>query len=223
MKNAFALILLVVFSTCVLAQGKVRISYNPGMSLFNSENSMRTMGEKTIGWFPGMSVAYEGAKVFGLNVGFEYDYSRTSIDHVLEFLKTSANGQPLESLWSDFALTVHGVDIFSVININGWLSLAIGPSIFHVTRLIEIDELRPVGNVGARRFEDGLVSICAGANGAATVQIPFEEGDDYFFFFSSLKLRYLHSIWFDKRGRNVDNYYQSFLVGSICLGVGYGF
>jgi hypothetical protein len=86
-----------------------------------------------------------------------------------------------------------------------------------------IDAPRNPGETLSNNIDDRLVSLCLGVNASLNFHVPFGSGSSYPFFYSSLKFRYLHSLWFDVRGRDVSNYYQSFVFSQLNLGIGYNF
>jgi hypothetical protein len=225
MKKNILVLVLVLFCFPVRAQNKILISYNPGLSLYNSENSMDVIGDKSILWIPGISVAYEIENLWGQNFHFEYDFVNTRMGAVQEFAWTGSSGPDvLGTTTSDLILSCHNVDIAVYYTIDKWLSVAAGPTLSFVNRSIVIDELPRYSQENlSGTFEDRLSSLCLGVNGSVKMEIPLITASRYVFIFSTAKLRYLHSVWFDARGRNLDNYYQSFLSAQINFGLGYNF
>ena len=53
-----------------------------------------------------------------------------------------------------------------------------------------------------------------------TIEPPIASGPRSPFVLLNLKFRCLHSVWFDARGRDLNNYHQSSLVGQIGMGFG---
>ena len=210
-------------SSSVLAQNKFSVSGNPGISLYNFENSLKTIGDKSVGWFPGISIAYDREDLWGLNFHVEYNYNHSRTANVLQFYRTLSSGpSPVESNGADLVLSCHNIDLALCYKLDQWYSIAVGPTVSFVSRSLEINGLK--GTEGPPiDFVDRLASLCLGFNGYVNMEIPFSDGPEYPFFFSSLKVRYLHSVWFDRQGRNLDNYHQSFLVGQLNLGFGYNF
>jgi hypothetical protein len=223
-KNIVVLVLL-LFCFPLHAQNKILLSYNPGLSLYNSENSMNIIGDKSISWIPGFSVAYEIEDLWGQNFQLEYNYINTRIEDVQEFVWTGPSGPDVMGTYaSDLILSCHNVDIAVYYNTDKWLNFAAGPTLSFVNRSIVIDDIPGYTQENLPgSLEDRLLSLCLGVNGSINIQIPLYTASQYVFLFSSLKVRYLHSIWFDKRGRNLDNYYQSFLSAQLNIGLGYSF
>ena len=223
MKKHVPLLFLLLFCLPLSAQKKIYISYNPGISLFNSENSKKTTGDKHIRWFPGISLACAVENLWGLNVSLGYDYSSKRIYDVQAFARTGPTGPEIIGYSNaDLILACHNFDISLYDKANDWLSFGAGPTLSFVNRSIVIDDLPSSGFENTdRSFEDRLLSLCLGFNYSVNIEVPLETGTQHFFFFSALKLRYLHSVWFDDRGRNLDNYHQSLLFGQLCIGLGY--
>ena len=101
--------------------------------------------------------------------------------------------------------------------------IAAGPTISLAHRTISLDIPALAVQSNGRYFEDRLVSYCAGANGSVTLELPISSGTPGAFVLLNLKLRYLQSFRFDARGRDLDNYHQSSLVGQFGMGCGVAF
>jgi hypothetical protein len=225
MKKYILLFLLMLLYIHLGAQNKFIISYNPGVSLYNSENSMKIIDDKRIRWFPGSSIAYETENLWGLNIHLEYNFAGKRIYDVQDFARTSASGpEIIGTSAADLILACHNVDLAVYDKLNDWLSIAAGSTISLVNRSIVIDDLPNYSQENiSRSFEDRLVSLCLGVNVSVNIEFPLQTGPQYVFFFSSVKLRYLHSVWFDDKGRNLSNYYQAFLSSQLNVGLGYSF
>jgi hypothetical protein len=223
MINKSALLILLICS-CLYPQNKIYLSMNPGLSLFNSENSMKLIGDKTIDWFPGVSIGYERENVWGYNLYFEYNVTYNKVADVLSFVRTSPDSPVIDSWGADLILSLNNFDIGIKDNLTDNLSYAFGPTVTFASRSFVIDDApRIPGETLSNNIDDRLESLCLGVNASLNFQVPFSSGTSYPFFYSGLKFRYLHSIWFDARGRNVSNYYQSFLFSQLNLGIGYNF
>jgi hypothetical protein len=224
MINKSILIIFLLVSS-LYSQNKIYLSVNPGENLYSSENSMKMLEDKKIQWLPGLSIGYERGNIWGYILYFEYNYSYRKIDGVLSWARTGPDSpEIIATFGSDYVLSINNFDIGIKYNLTDNLSCAIGPTIAFVSRSFVIDEFPYIpGETVSNNIDDRLVSVCAGINASLNLQIPFSSGSNYMFLYSSLKFRYLHSLWFDARGRNVDNYYQSFLVSQLNLGLGYNF
>jgi hypothetical protein len=217
---------LLILLTCsgLYSQNRIYLTLNPGISLLNSENSMKLIGDKSIVWFPGVSIGYERDNIWGYNLFCEYNITYDKIE-VWKFGRTSPDSPDIiDTFGANLILSLYNFDFGIKDEIVDNLSYAIGPTVSVAGRSFVIDDApRYTDEKFSFNIDDRLVSLCLGVNASLNFQIPFSSGNSYPFFFSSLKFRYLHSIWFDKRGRNVDNYYQSFLFSQLNLGIGYNF
>ena len=217
-------LLILLCSLPLFARNRVMFSVNPGTSFHNSENSMQTIGGERLGWSPGMALAFEREDMWGLDLLAEYSFNASRANNVIEYVVTDVGGNLQFTYGANLMLLIHNLDLGVSYRENEWLNFSIGPTISFVNRTIKINGIPSFeGPTATRDFEDRLASLCAGFNVAASVQLPIDDGQEYPFFFSTFKLRYLHSVWFDGRGRNLDNYYQSFLVGQVNIGLGYRF
>lgn len=86
------LLLFVVGFTPAWAQQTLPVSLDPGLNIYNSENSLKTIGDKALDWSPGFSVGYEGVDLRGVPLRFEYSYTRSSAHNALEFAISSSSG-----------------------------------------------------------------------------------------------------------------------------------
>jgi hypothetical protein len=183
---------------------------------------MKVIGDKKVDWFPGLSIAYERENVLGETVHLEYNYTYRKVKDVQLFLITSEiSPDPTGGLSSDLILSLHNIDIDVRIGKGENISYTIGPSLSWVNRSFVIDQPLAIGT--NRRFEDRLASLCIGVNGAINVTFPLADKNESLFLFTGLNMHYIHSVWFDARGRNVGNYFQSFLFSQIQVGIGSSF
>ena len=224
MINKFILLILLICSG-LYSQNRIYLSMNPGISLFNSENSMKLIGDKSIEWFPGMSIGYERDNVWGYNLFCEYNITNKKVEDVIVFARTSPDSPDIiDTYGSNLILSLYNFDFGIKNNLIDNLSYAFGPTVAFASRSFVIDDApRNPGETLSDNIDDRLVSLCLGVNASLNFHVPFSSESSYPFFYSSLKFRYLHSIWFDARGRNVFNYYQSFLFSQLNLGLGYNF
>ena len=223
MINKFILLILLICSG-LYSQNRIYLSMNPGVSLSNSENSMKLIGDKSIDWFPGFSIGYERDNVWGYNLFCEYNITYDKVE-VMKFGRTSPDSPDIIDTFSgNLILTLYNFDFGIKDEIIDNLSYAIGPTVSVASRSFVIDDApRNPEEILSLNIDDRLMSLCLGVNASLNFQVPFSSGNSYPFFYSSLKFRYLHSLWFDARGRDVSNYYQSILFSQLNLGIGYNF
>jgi len=224
MKTGYLLLMVVIAAMPGVGQSRLFVSFNPGTNLHNSENSLPIIGSKALRWSPGFSVAYESDSLWGFGARVEYSFSRSVVNGVTPFPKSD----PITLVttgyfWDDLSYTTHNIDLsLCYVPIHG-VVIAAGPTISLAHRTISVDIPPTAGLPNGRYFEDRLVSYCAGANGSVTLELPVSSGTPGAFVLLNLKLRYLHSFWFDARGRDLDNYHQSSLVGQFGMGFGVAF
>jgi hypothetical protein len=221
-------ILFIVFfvATPMSAQNRIYVSFSPGINIYDSENSSKTVGDKELLWSQGLSIAYVTDGYWRrMNLDIEYNYTYSRANDVQIFTATGSAGslQP-PTFAADLLLKWHNVDIDLNWRLSRWLSFSVGPSIAYVGRSIIIDHLPFGGQNGSpASFEDRLQSLCTGLNGSINGEIPLTYSENYPFLLIHSKTRYLHSVWFDARGRKLSNYSQTFILDQINIGVGYRF
>jgi hypothetical protein len=223
MKTSILFLLLIV-SCSLPAQEKILFTLNPGSSLYTSENSSKVIGKKEINFINGGSIGYESPDLFGMNMRIIYDLAFARVNDIQTFTVASEKTpEPIATIGADYLLYLNSVDLAVPLEVNGVLTLWIGPSASWGNRSIIIDGLSwNSEELNAKtRFEDRLATLCAGLNCSISMETPLTDGPSHLFFFAALKMRYLASVWVDARGRNVENYQQQFLTGQFNLGLGY--
>lgn len=219
--------ILILIFTLGSAQNRLSFTVNPGYSLYNSENLMKVTSNKKVGWFPGLSLTFENENLFGHHLSFEYNYTHRKLKDVIQFLVTSEKGpEPIGTIGSDLILDLNNFDLGFILKLNEFIRFSGGPTVSYVNRSFVIDNLFSSANTQERMqnsLEDRLASICIGFNCAVDYIVPMSIEEKHFFFLTRLKLRYVHSVWFDARGRNLDQYFQSFLFSQLNVGIGYSF
>ena len=221
MRSSQVVLILLLMSPALQAQNRVSLSLNPGVYLYNSENTLQTSENGSLAWAPGFSVAYERDSLWGMTVHVEYAYTRSVDVNAMPFT-FNAPSLAVVSFGADVVFMSHHLDLGVCFRPCRSILLALGPSFALTHRTIELTEPQ-VDVVPARHFEDRLVSMSLGANAFASFELPIQEGPKYIFLLSSLKVRFLHAIWFDKRGRDLDNYFQNSFLAHVGIGVGYSF
>ena len=222
MKYKLAFILFAAFIN-IYGQNRVMVSYNPGYFIYNSENFLHITDQYKIGSFPGLSAAFERDSVLGFNIHLEYDFNYYNKFGMVEFNWGETNST-LDNrfIFTNYFLTSHNYDVSLLFKLFNKLNFSLGPSFAVYSRTFEYHEPLPPGVIAPGLY-DRLVSYCLGVNGAMNFNYPLSDSKNYFFLYSGLKFRYVHSFRFDARGRNLDNYFQSFLTVQLNLGMGYNF
>lgn len=223
MKTNISLLVLLIFSSPLWAQDRVFFSLNPGMSLYNSENSMSTMVNGSIGWLPGFSVGYENDSLVKVPVRVDYSFTYAFVRNAMQFTVTSSSGpEPTGSFGANITFVTNNFDFAVVGRPIEFVAVTAGPTVSAVYRTISL--VPPAILSGeVLSLDDRLASVCVGLNCSLNFEVPLEDGPNYVFFFSDLELRYIHSVWFDSRGRDTGDYYQSSLMGHVGVGLGYKF
>ncbi|MCW8960965.1 MAG: hypothetical protein OQK29_05330, partial [Ignavibacteriaceae bacterium] len=72
-------------------------------------------------------------------------------------------------------------------------------------------------------FVDRLASFNIGINGLINMRIPLSKNAEYWYFYSGLKIRYLHGLFYDEGLRDLENYNQNFVTAILTIGIGYSF
>ena len=199
----------------VYSQNKICFSLSPGLSLYNSENSMKVTGNNKVDWLLGIGVGLQGAKLFEENISLEYNFTFRKVNRAMDYQQANEmSPTQIASYDADLILYFHNFDFAVITNVTKTLRLIYGPTLSFVNRSFYTD--------ASPTFEDRLASLCVGLNCSVDMIAPPSGNDESPFFYSNIKIRYLHSILFDARGRNLDNYYQSFLFAQLNIGLGYG-
>lgn len=222
MKYYFTLCLIIFMSPFNLSQNRIGANIGYGYFLTNSENSLKTIGDKNFKSHIIYGLEYLRENVLGVDVLFEYSYTNSIEEKTLEFFTYGGGIEPAIPFWSDVSQVIHSFDLDIYYKINNYISVAVGPSLAIMNRLIEVNPPQSFESKSPWIY-DKLASTGLGGNTFIELSYPLNDGENYFSLDSKLKIRYVHSIWFDEKGRNLDNYKQEFLDTQISIGVGYSF
>ncbi|MEO8233283.1 MAG: hypothetical protein ABI638_13445 [Ignavibacteriota bacterium] len=211
-------ILLFVFLLISSSFSQNQITVKPaiGLYLYNSENSLKVMGDKNYLLNYGFEVSYEKKDLYGCDIKVDYSYIYSSFDNILEFEFYDPSPDPIPNrfFYSDVALSLHNFDLSLKGDIDNYFSYGFGPSFSFINRAYAIDRYD---------FIDRLASFAIGLNSSIDVKYPLTDDEQYLFLIGSLKFRYLYGLLYDKGLRDLSNYNQHFLTANFTIGLGYNF
>jgi hypothetical protein len=148
------------------------------------------------------------------SLSLEFAYLESKADHVMRFAVSSPSGpQTIDYVYGDARFLEYVIDVSISHRISQWLKAYVGPSGAVLNRVFTIDQ---------RGFEDRLSSRAFGGHAGLDIVVPITEGDGLRLL-AGTKIRYLHSISFDERGRKLDGYNQSLLFITGSVGLAYEF
>lgn len=198
------------------AQHQITISPVIGLYLYNSENSLPVMGDENYLLNYGFEISYRNKNLFGYIIQFDYSYLYSSKDNVLqfEFYDPAPLPNPDRFFYSDVSLSLNTLDISVNGDMGSFFSFGFGPSFSIVNRSVIVDR---------DDFIDRLASFDIGLNGIIDMRIALSKNAEYWYFYSGLKIRYLHGFFYDEGLRDVDDYNQNFMTGNLIIGIGYSF
>jgi len=221
-KYTFIIVCFLFLPGIIHSQSRVSLNAGYGNYLFSSENSTRIMGDKKFRSHFVSELSYQNENLFGINLMLDFNYHEITQRNVVEFFVTGEdNPEIVDSYGVDLSLVSFNFDLSYVGSISNNFSFGLGPSFCIINRIVKMDEgIVTIGNIrGSLYLYDKLASSGLGANGFIMFNIPIMV-DSKFFITSKVKFRYVHSIWFDKGIRNLDNYKQEFITAQITAGVG---
>lgn len=220
-RHILILTLLLIANSALFPQ--YRINLNPGFGYYarNSENSLRMMNnQKKYRAYFSFGLSFQKEDLLGLNIMLDYSYNHLTRENLVAFTYTDMSPIEYSTVHGGLTLSSHNIDVNYLGTILRTFYFGIGPS-FVITNRTYDNEAR----YGDRRlvlpaFEDRLASAGLGVNAFIMYNVPLIEK---FYFTSKIKLRYTHSVWFDKGPRNLDNYKQEFVTSEASVGIGYTF
>ncbi|MGE5352818.1 MAG: hypothetical protein ACM3Q2_17850 [Syntrophothermus sp.] len=206
-----------------------RISLNPGFTyyIWNSENSNGIMVHDKYRAGLSYGLSFQKEDLFGFNVMLEYSYHQITKKDILSTpVLQSPDLEVIYRMQGDAKLSSHNIDLAfvgkpGIWNITEGLYYGAGPSFVITNRTFDLYK-GLYFNLKNHTIYDRLASSGIGLNAFVMYDIPLSK-DGSFYFTSKLKLRYTHSIWFDKGARNLDDYSQDFITSEALLGLGYNF
>ncbi len=172
------------------AQNQITVSPVIGLYLYNSENSLPVMGDENYLLNYGFELSYRIKNLFGFTFQVDYSYLYSGIDSVLKFIVTNEL-EPNQAFYSDVSLSLNTIDISVIGNFGKIFSFGFGPSFSIVNRSINVENPYDFDEE-YRHFEDRLASFNIGIIGLVDMRIPFSDKNNYWYFYSGLKIRYLH-------------------------------
>ncbi|MGE5683067.1 MAG: hypothetical protein ACM34K_19570 [Bacillota bacterium] len=221
-KIKFLLLTFLLAGSVIFPQNRFSLDIGYGNYLSNSENSLRIMGDEKYRSYIFYGFSFQKEDLYGLNLMLEYSYNNIKKDDIIKFYQTGeASPEIIGSFNGDMTLICHNIDLSYIKNIGKNFSLGAGPSFVITNRIFEIDRKLTIDTRQVSLY-DKLASSGLGLSGFLMFSLPLTE-DQKLFLNSKLKLRYTHSVWFDKGIRNLDDYNQDFLTAQISAGIGYSF
>lgn len=207
--------LVFLFSSISYSQHQINIGPTIGLYIYNSENSLKIMGDENYLLNYGFEASYENKDLFGYDIQLDYSYMYSDKNKVLEFYSydPSPNGNSF-LFYADVSLAIHTFDISLKNELNKYFSVGVGPSFSFVNRSYIIEQYD---------FEDRLASFAVGVSGSIDVKLPLEEKNNYWYFYSGIKFRYLYGLFYDEGLRDLSDYNQHFVTGNLTIGIGYSF
>ena len=212
MKNLILLCtcLFLLFAASLLhAQDKIAINFCPGIFISNSENSIIGFQDANLRFIFAAGISYQKDNILGGSLQLEYSFIRSGKDRLLEFIAVSPT-DAVYSIWATYTLIQHNIDYAYVKKLDNNFSIGGGPSFSILNRTLYYKD--PNYSLS---LNDMLASSCLGINAFIEYSTFFNNENNGFFFSSKIKLRYVHSIWFDKGIRDLDNYNQQFLTAQL--------
>ena len=211
----YILVTLLLFTSISFSQHQITLKPTIGGYIYNSENSLKVMGDENYLLNYGFEISYENKEIFGYDIQVDYSYMYSSKDKVLEFYfyDPSPDGNSFY-FYSDVSLSLHTFDVSLKNKISNYFSYGFGPSFSFVNRSYIVEY---------SNFEDRLASFAIGVSGSIDLKLPLDENTNYWYLYSALKLRYLYGLFYDEGLRDLSNYNQHFITGNLAIGIGYSF
>lgn len=200
-----------------------RISLNPGFGYYasNSENALRMMeNQKKYRSYFSFGLSFQKDDFFGISLMLDYSYNHLTRDNLVVFGYSDMSPIEYSKIHGGLKLSTHSIDIAYLGTLTRNFHFGIGPSFIITSRTYESEAGYGDGRLVFPAFQDRLASSGLGINVFMMYNTPLIES---FYLTSKIKLRYAHSIWFDKGPRNLDNYSQEFVTPEVSVGLGYAF
>lgn len=210
-------IFILSFVSVVFSQDNIIIHPGLGYFIFHSENNLDVTDDDNLDFTfnAGLSVSFTLNANYNLLLETEYIHSVPS--KVLESEIVDENGLENGKTYFELSQNSFTFDVSMLYPISSRLKYGIGPSFGLLNRRLEqklsIDELK---------LTDELFSIGVGAVFYLQHKIRFNKYSKLFLQ-TKIKSRYLYSIWFDAKNRDLDNYSLHYLNIAGYIGIGYQF
>ena len=206
------------------AQNQITVSPVVGLYLYNSENTLPVMGDKNYLLNYGFEISYRNKNLFGYIIQFDYSYLCSGENDVLTFeiYDPSPNPNPDRFLYTNVSLTFNNLDISLNGDLGSIFSFGFGLSFAIINRSTIVEKAYFNGD-DIVDFEDRLASFNIGLIGLINMHIPFSASNEFWYFYTAIKVRYLHGFFYDEGLRELDDYDQNFVTANLAIGIGYNF
>jgi len=209
MKHLLSVIILTfLLSFSGKSQSLIGIEAGYGTYLSNSENDLSVLTDHKIWGFYVLGINY------GLNISddfllsVDYDFRSSNSGRIIKYELRDDNNNFLRNIDYDYKLINHSFDlVIKTDDKSDVVNYGIGPSFVITNRIL---------GEGTDIY-DKLASSAIGVCGVVELREPFKLNVDPFTYSFQLKLRYSHSVWFDKGIRKLDGYKQEFVSVQVGL------
>jgi hypothetical protein len=169
---------------------------------------------------------------FGFNIGFQFNIKQSHslrfhlgyFGSVAEKATSSSNYvedphgnvyytmKPIDLIFHSFPVYIH-----YVWSVHRYVNICLGPSLAGNIRKITVHYVDH--NLEDKEFIDRLFGIGAGIAGSVKLSIPLAQESQYCFILG-LGFHYMRSLWFNAKGRDLDDYGLSYTQFQISTGIG---
>ncbi len=213
MQDILKLSALLLFTTALSAQTSFQLQGSYGKFFSHSDNEIEITAQEDFDKAYGFGAVVQHGLNRHYSLQMEISYHRSSEFEVLSVFATDITGSQVGENTATLKQASIPLDLTLLFH-SGALGLGAGASIANIQRTVHLESTLP----GVDPTDDRLSSVAIGFNGLIDYQIPLNSSKKIHVI-PAIKLRYLKTVWFDKKGRNLDNYEQNYTVGQVVIGL----
>jgi hypothetical protein len=196
------------------SQQRLTARFSYGYYLHNTENDSRITMDDNFDWLTGVNFGYGHFLSPALLIDIQLTYKEGAAEEAMSFAMTSPSGPEITGyFYASDRLREYAVEVSLCYRFNDLVEVRAGPSGGMVDRIIRIDHFD---------FTDRLSAGALGGHAGANLLIPLGEQRG-FILIAGLEFRYMHSIFFDARGRKLDDYSLEFFTVNLTAGMAFEF
>lgn len=215
MQSLLKLVYALLLTSVMWGQTSMQVHVSYGKFLSHSDNEIEITEREKFDKVYGVSVAVQRQLPKRYSLQIEISYYQSSEFEVIAAVATDVTGQGVGENTANLKQESIPLDLTLLFN-TGDLSFGAGASIANIQRILHLESSVP--SIGTS--EDRLSSVAIGINGLVEYRIPLSSAKTVNLI-PALKFRYLNAVWFDEKGRNLDNYEQNYFVGQLVLGLNF--
>ncbi len=203
MKKLNLILCILFINSFVNAQSFLGVEAGYGGYLLNSENDLHLLADHKMSDYYIGGLTYQFPINSDYSLSADYNFTSRTIEGLYKSEIRDDNNEYVGTVNTDYSLLHHSFDfILKSQDESKKVSYGLGPTFVITNRILGENT----------NWFDKLASSGLGVCGTLEVLEPISLNSDQFTYTVQVKLKYTHSVWFDKGIRKLDGYMQEFVM-----------